>query len=91
MPKLLHMKCPELPSELWVLIGGYLSTADLRRLALASKKIHDAMMGHKQIWMVALKREGKYLDSYAYFPLSVILQAQKQRMVAPMFLSGCYK
>ena len=80
-----------LPPEIWLLIASYASTGDLRRLVQTSSKLQKLLMENKNIWMDAFKREGKYLESYQYFPLSIILNAQKHRMIAPMFLPGCYK
>jgi hypothetical protein len=82
---------PRLPAEIWQLIGSHLSTADLRRLAQTSKQIHQALMNNKEIWMDAFKKEDKYLNSYAFFPLARILKGQKHRMVEPLFLSGGYR
>ena len=76
-----------LPKELWQIISKDLSVKELGRLSQVSKGIHHAVMTARAPWIEALKREGKYVNAFDYFPLRVVLNAQKKNMLAPQFLS----
>jgi len=68
------------PAEIWLHIAGSLSTKELRQLVQTTTKLHQVLMSNKEVWMAAIKREGKYLEFYGYLPLSTILHGQKYQL-----------
>ena len=65
--------------KIWLNIASSLLTKDLRELVQTTTKLHQILMKHKEVWMGALRKEGKDLTPYQALPLSTILHCLKYR------------